>query len=237
MVKTSWLTAPNITATHGFSTRHNGISTGAFSSLNLGGADDLPVNIAKNRSLALAELGLRANQLSGLKQVHGTEVVLAKPGWHTADAQVSNEQGIVLVVSAADCYPILFHDPVNKVIGAAHAGWKGTIGRIAQKTILAMQELGAQLTHIQVAIGQGICRDCYEVSEELITDFRGAGFPEYCFNGRLLDLKSANSFVLEQAGILPGNIWLMNRCTTEPDFFSYRRDKGVTGRMWGLIAL
>jgi len=232
-----WLFAPDITAVHGFSTRHGGVSPKPFASLNLGGKEDSPENIAQNRKLALSELNLEMDRVSYLDQVHGITVCQARPGKQTGDALVTSERGLAIAVGAADCYPVLFHDEKNGVIGAAHCGWKGTLGRIVRHTLEEMRKLGAESQQIRVAIGQGICRDKYEVSEEVITQFREAGFPVDCWSGRQLDLLAANRFVALEAGIPEENIWSMNRCTTEADFFSYRRDGGKTGRMWAVIML
>lgn len=232
-----FLRAPNITCTNAFSTRHGGVSQEPFGTLNLGGTDDVQEHINENRRRFITALGCDPQRVARLHQVHGVTVCTAKPGVQTGDALVTNETDLVLAIGAADCYPILFHDPVNHIIGAAHAGWKGTLGKIAQHTISAMQQLGADVQVMQVAIGQGICAANYEVSEEVITQFREAGFPSTCWNGRQLDLLACNRFVLQQAGVPAANCFAINRCTTEPDFFSYRRDNGVTGRMWGVIAL
>lgn len=232
-----WLSAPNITCKHGFSTRIGGVSKGAFTSLNLGGSDDDPNNIQHNRELALDKLGLDPGKLCNLKQVHGTEVVVASVGQHQGDALVSNSKGTVLAISIADCYPLLFHDPVNNVIGAAHAGWRGTVGKIAEKTLLKMLELGANKEHIQVAIGQGISKQKFEVGKEVIEQFQQAGFPKELLTENTIDLVACNEFVLTENGLKPSQIWKMNRCTFEDDFFSYRRDNGITGRMWGVISL
>ncbi|MFO0358748.1 MAG: peptidoglycan editing factor PgeF [Sphingobacteriaceae bacterium] len=232
-----WLKAPNITCKHGFSTRFGGISSGAFESLNLGGSDDLQENIQTNRQIALAKLQLSNNDLCNLKQVHGTDVLIAKKGQQQGDALVSNQKDLVLAVSIADCYPVLFHDPVNKVIGAAHAGWRGTVGRIAVNTINEMLKLGAQKQHIQVAIGQGISKDKFEVGYEVVEQFANNGFPQHLLENNHIDLAACNEFVLNEIGISSEQIWQMHRCTFENDFFSYRRDKGNTGRMWGIISL
>lgn len=232
-----WLTAPNITCKHGFSTRLGGVSTGAFESLNLGGSDDLQENIQANRQLSLTKLQLSNNDLCNLKQVHGTDVLVAKKGQQQGDALVSNQQGLVLAVSIADCYPILFHDPVNHVVGAAHAGWRGTVGRIAVHTINEMLKLGAEKQHLQVAIGQGISKDKFEVGYEVVEQFANNDFPQHLLENNHIDLAACNEFVLNEIGISSQNIWSMNRCTFENDFFSYRRDKGNTGRMWGVISL
>jgi YfiH family protein len=235
--KMRWIFAPAITAVHGFSTRHGGVSPAPFASLNLGGKEDDPENIAQNRKLALNELNIDVDRVSYLDQVHGTTVCKAQPGKQTGDALVTNEKGLPIAVGAADCYPVLFHDDKNRVIGAAHCGWKGTLGKIVKNTIEEMLKLGAEMSHIKVAIGQGICRENYEVSEDVIAQFREAGFPGYCWSGRQLDLLAANRFVALESGIAAEQIWSMNRCTTEPDFFSYRRDQGKTGRMWAVIML
>lgn len=232
-----WLESPLLAVPHGFSTRHGGISPAPFASLNLGGSEDTPENIAENRHRFLQALGLAQTPVAWLRQVHGADVCIAQPGPQTGDALVCATPGITLAISTADCYPLLFHDPVNGVIGAAHAGWRGTLARIAAATVEKMRTLGAATQSICVAIGPGICGPNYEVSEEVIQQFSDAHFPKSIHSGRLLNLALANQFVLEEAGILQSNIDLIDRCTTENDFFSYRRDKGKTGRMWAVIAL
>ena len=232
-----WLHAPNISTIHGFSTRQGGVSPAPFDSLNLAGHDDDPANIQKNRIIALAALGINPAQIANLKQIHGCDVVKAKPGTFSGDALVTNEKGIAIAVAAADCYPLLFQDHVNHVIGAAHAGWRGTLARIAEKTICEMMAIGAEVKHIQMAIGPGISKEKFEVGQEVIQLFREANFPEQCFSGRHLDLVEINRCVALQSGIPIQNIWAMDRCTYEKDFFSYRKDGGKTGRMWGIIML
>lgn len=232
-----FILSPNIKTRHAFFTRHGGVSPAPFGSLNFGGHDDDPENIRINRERALLSVGMNPENVARLNQVHGGEVLEAKVGSQTGDALVTTEHGLVLAIGAADCYPLLFHDAKNNVIGAAHAGWKGTLARIARNTIHRMISLGADVNEIKVAIGPGICRGNYEVSEDVIAQFMQAGFPESIHTGRLLDLLEANQFVLREAGIKHENIWALNRCTTEDDFFSYRRDKGRTGRMWACISL
>lgn len=233
----SFLSSPVISTTHAFFLRHGGVSPAPFFSLNFGGSDDDPANVKENRFRALTAAGMNPEHVARLNQVHGNDVIEAKPFSQTGDALVTTEKGLTLAIGAADCYPILFHDPENAVIGAAHAGWRGTVSRIAANTIREMVKRGAKTESIRVAIGPGICRANYEVSEEVIAQFRDAGFPEYCRTGRQLDLLAANQFVLVESGILPQHTWALNRCTTEADFFSYRRDNGKTGRMWATIML
>lgn len=232
-----WIKSPYINTIHGFSTKNGGISPAPFHSLNLGGTDDLPQNIAENRRRALSDLNIDMTQVSYLNQIHSNIVCKAQVGKQTGDALVTNEKNLAIAVGAADCYPVLFYDEKNQVIGAAHCGWKGTLAKIVKNTIDEMVKLGAETEHIKVAIGQGICKANYQVSEEVIQQFSDAGFSIDCWEGRQLDLLHANRFVALESGIKTENIWSMNRCTTENDFFSYRRDNGKTGRMWALIML
>lgn len=229
------ITSPIISCKHAFFTRHGGVSPAPYGSLNFGGTEDDPENIRINRERALLSIGMNPNNVARLNQVHGGDVLVGKNGSQTGDALVTNESGLTLAIGAADCYPILFHDPVNHVIGAAHAGWKGTLARIARNTIDKMIELGADRNEIRAAIGQGICRDKYEVSVDVVQLFLQSNFPKHIHSGRQLDLLAANQFVLSEAGIPKQHIWSLNRCTTEDDFFSYRRDNGKTGRMWAVI--
>lgn len=232
-----WLKAENISCIHGFSTRHHGVSPSPFESMNLGGSEDLKINIEHNREKALQQLRLSADNLCTLKQVHGTTVCHAEKGSQIGDALVTNKKDLVLAISVADCYPILFYDKQHSVIAAAHAGWRGTCAKIVSATISEMLNLGASADTIQVAIGQGISQKNFEVGNEVIEQFRGAGFPDTCWKDNKLDLIKCNEFVLAQNNIPKENIWKMDRCTFEDDFFSYRRDKGLTGRMWGIISL
>ena len=116
-----WLFAPNINTIHGFSTRHGGVSQGNFSSLNLGGHDDYQESIKQNRKLALEQLNIANLQVRTLHQIHGNKVVRAESAESDADALVSNQKGVPIAIGVADCYPVLFYDAVNQVIGAAHA--------------------------------------------------------------------------------------------------------------------
>ncbi len=232
-----WLFAPNIDCIHGFSLRYGGISKKPFDSLNLGGLEDDLANIKINQEIALKKLKLNNIKLSFLNQVHGNEVKIAKNGYQEGDALVSNEKKIALVVSMADCYPILFYDKKNSVIGAAHAGWRGTLNKIASNTIKKMIEIGAESKHIQVAIGQGISQNKFKVGFDLIKQFIDAGFSKKYLKDNTINLILCNKQILMNENILEKNIWASNRCTFEKDFFSYRRDQKITGRMWSIIAM
>lgn len=232
-----WLKAPNISSIHGFSTREGGVSSGAFYSMNLGGSEDVKERISRNRQLALKALKLQHHKLATLKQIHSTNVCVAAEGAQEGDALVTNKSGLVLAVSVADCYPILFEDPKNKVIAAVHAGWRGTVGGIVKNTLSKMIELGAEAAEIKVAIGQGISQKNFEVGDEVLKQFKDAGFSKDYFESNHINLAACNQKWMMDMGLKASNIWNLNRCTFEEDFFSYRRDKGKTGRMWGLIGL
>lgn len=222
---------------HAFFTRHGGVSEPPFDSLNFGGFEDDPEHVEENRRRGLRSLGAQPDSVAWLRQVHGKTVCDARPGVQEGDALCTAKPGLALAVATADCYPLLFEDAEAEVVAAAHAGWRGTLDLIAAATVEAMVERGARRETIRAAIGPGICGPQYEVGGELIAVFRDAGFPEDCFLGKNLDLAAANRFVLRRSGLRDEAIWSAGRCSTEPDFFSHRRDRGLTGRMWSVIVL
>ncbi|QLG11911.1 peptidoglycan editing factor PgeF [Deinococcus sp. D7000] len=235
------LNAPHLTAPHAFSTRAGGVSVGAYRGLNLDDREDDAPLVTENRRRLAAALGFDAAQVARLDQVHGTDVIVVTgPGLWSGDALVSATPGVLLAIGTADCYPLLLEDPAAGVIGAAHAGWKGTLGRIAEKSVQAMTELGARPGRIRAAVGPGICGERYGVGAEVAAQFMAAGLGDFVHQrgGQPhLDLAGANRAVLREAGLPDNNIWLSGRCSTEPEFYSYRRDAGKTGRMWAVIGL
>lgn len=250
------LRAPNISTPHGFSARSGGVSGGVYASargeggLNMdgravGGCQDTPQNVTENRLRLLRELGPSAGgwQLSLLEQVHGHEVLMitaASARQHAplpqADAQVSAERGVLLGILTADCFPVLLYDPQARVVGAAHAGWRGAAARIAARTVRAMQQLGARPERLQAAIGVGICEAQYPVGEEVQRAFSEAGLSDFVRGGHA-DLAGANASALREAGVPAAHIWRAGGCSTAPDFYSYRRDGGRTGRMLAVIGM
>lgn len=249
-----WYSAPNITSKHGFSDRVGGLSEGAYSQLNLSSnVGDQFERVEANRVRALGALGLGALSLARLRQVHSSEVVtLTRDSDLTrlpmADALVTRLRNVVLVIESADCYPVLLEDREAGVIAAAHCGWRGTAGRLLERVLEAMLDAGAEIERIQAAFGPGICAERYVVGADVMVRFAQEGFPQHMYmtSGSSLshsgieqyfvDLAAANRWLLEQGGVLPEQIWAMNRCSTEADFFSHRRDHGTTGRMWSVIA-
>ena len=242
------VTAPNLKVPHGFTTRKGGVSDGPFASLNLGlSSGDTPDKVEANRQIVLQAFGKRTGQACAFHQVHSARVVEGCPSWFEfeADASITNRPDLLLIVSVADCYPLLFHDPVVGAVGAAHCGWRGTVQDIAGEVVRKMQACYASdPADIQVAIGPAISGGCYQVGPEVVQAFQEAGFPAHIYEsdeeGRYrLDLLKANQWVLEQAGVLPEHVWASGHCTLmeKERFYSYRRDEGRTGRHWAVISL
>ncbi len=241
------LTAPNLDVPHGFTTRTGGVSASPYGSLNLGlSSGDAPQNVAENRRRALAAFGVTQGEVCAFHQVHSAKVIEGVPTWfeQEADASVTADPNLLLVISVADCLPLLFHDPVKEVVGAAHCGWRGTVAGIAKEVVRRMAAHGSDPRDIRVALGPGISAPRYQVGEEVMGAFADAGFPEHPFQpddeGRFrLDLAAANVWMLGQAGVLSEHIWTSNWCTysDEARFYSHRRDAGKTGRHWAVIKL
>ena len=167
------LTDPLLPLPHGFFTRQGGVSTGPYASLNcsLSGGDDRP-QVLENRARVARALGARPEHLLGLSQVHGTTVATVTEPWAPgegpkADAMVTNTPGLALGVITADCAPVLFADPVSRVVGAAHAGWRGAVSGILEATVGAMIALGADRDHIVAVVGPCIRQPSYEVAADL----------------------------------------------------------------------
>lgn len=233
---------------HGFPERAGGVSTGPRSSLNLGkrwGDDE--ANVEENRRRLAAHAGYDPAQLVATRHVHGTRV------WRVgeplaADAEfdglVCDQVGPVLGAFAADCIPILFAEPSARVCGAAHAGWRGTVGGIAANVIARIVEAGGRADRIRVALGPSIGPCCFEVGPEVVAEFRAAlgEVPGLIVPGPRkdhIDLRVANRAVLERAGVTPALIDDRPPCTRcEGDrFFSYRRDGKEGGVHMAFIGL
>ncbi len=157
---------------HGFFTRRGGVSTGLYDSLNCGfGSHDDPDRVAENRARAMARLGIEADRLVGLHQVHSPTVVTVTKPWARADNPkadgfVTRIPGLCLGILTADCVPVLFFDPKARVIGACHAGWKGALGGVLDNTLAAMEALGAETGRVIAAIGPAIAQESYEVGPD-----------------------------------------------------------------------
>jgi YfiH family protein len=162
---------------HAFFTRKGGVSGGVYSSLNAGiGSRDDAGHVAENRARMAAALNVAPHRLLTAYQIHSPQVVVAEAPWPIearprADAIVTRTAGLAIGVSTADCGPILLAEPVARVIGAAHAGWRGALAGVAEATVAAMERLGAERGKIRAALGPMIRQDNYEVGPDLIARF------------------------------------------------------------------
>ena len=234
-------TLPGLVA--GFSTRHGGVSRAPYAALNLGlSTDDLPERVQENRRRLFSSVGLSPDRLALAGQVHGAEIkTVDRPGLYRGyDGLVTQTPGLALCISAADCAAVLLADLEAGIVGACHSGWRGTVARIAERTVARMERLGAAPSRLYAYISPCISTEHFEVGEEVAAQFDPAHV--YRFPDRekpYVDLKAAIAAQLEQAGVLPARIEVSPHCTfaqTE-DFFSYRAEEGETGRMMGFIGL
>jgi YfiH family protein len=219
-------------ARHGFFTRNGGISTGPYASLNCSfSGGDVPGNVHANRARIATEMGVSAERLLGLKQVHGTTVVTVAEPWETgagpaADAMVTDRPGLALGVITADCAPVLFSDAGGRIVGAAHAGWRGALAGVLEATEAAMRALGA--TGIRAAIGPCIHAASYEVAADLRDAVlaREPADTRFFTPGRLghwqFDLPGYCAARLNAADVAT-EILPEDTCGQEQKFFSHRR--------------
>lgn len=220
---------------HAFFTREGGVSSGIYANLNGGiGSDDDPAHVIENRRRMAEHLGVAPTHFLTAFQIHSPDVAVATTPWDTesrprADAMVTKIPGLAIGVTAADCGPILFVDPAARVIGAAHAGWKGAFGGVLENTIAAMEGLGASRSNIITAIGPLIRQPSYEVGAEFVarfteTDKDNARFfvPSSRAEHAMFDLAGYVRLRLERAGILMIDDTGVDTYADER-FFSYRR--------------
>jgi YfiH family protein len=239
---------------HGFFTREGGVSKGIYASLNCGyGSDDDPGAVRENRARIAREMGVEAEKLLTVYQVHSPTVVRVGEGWEPktapqADAMVTDIPSFGLGILTADCAPVLFADEKARVVGAAHAGWKGAFGGVLEATVDAMTALGAHRSRIVAAVGPTISRDAYEVGPEFRARFldvsheNGKWFmPSAREHHFMFDLPGYIAARLDAAGV--GAVASLGVCTygDEKRFFSYRRTthRGEPdyGRQLSVIAL
>ena len=245
---------------HGFSTRLGGVSEGCFSSMNLSfDRGDRPEAVQENFRRIGKAIGVECGDMVLSQQTHTTNVrlvteedrgkgIVRERDYTDVDGLITDVPGICLVTTYADCVPLYFADPVKKAIGLSHSGWRGTVGRIGQKTIEKMQQyFGSDPSDILAAIGPSVCMDCYEVSEDVILRFReafdkrvwGDLFYEKSGGKYQLNLWKANEIIFREAGILPEHMAVTNLCThcNSSILYSHRAQGERRGNLCAFLAL
>jgi purine-nucleoside/S-methyl-5'-thioadenosine phosphorylase / adenosine deaminase len=221
---------------HAFFTRDGGISDGIYRSLNGGlGSRDAAASVGENRGRMAAALGIRPESLVTPHQIHSPDVVVAERPWTRdnrprADAVVTRVPELAVTVTSADCAPVLFADPLARVVGAAHAGWKGALAGVLEATVAAMEQLGATRARMVAVIGPLIRQASYEVGAEFVARFAAADPDNRTFfvpasrdGHAMFDLGGYITSRLRGAGVV--RIEDLALCTyADPErFFSYRR--------------
>ncbi len=233
---------------HAVFSRRGGLSPSPWKSLNFGASvGDDGNRVQKNKENALDVIGIKVESVYDVHQVHSTEIVVTEnplpPGENhiKADAMITRTPGVTLMMRFADCVPILLFDPVNRVIGLSHAGWKGTINKIAEKTVKKMNEVyGTDPETLVAAIGPSIGPDHYyigaDVEEKVISSFGDTAERLLIHDqGRTyFDLWKANELILTEAGV--NQIEIAEICTqcNPDDWYSHRGEQGDTGR-FGIV--
>ena len=250
MIELAALSLPGIR--HGFFTRVGGVSAGVYASLNCGfGAKDEAARVSENRARAMKLLRLSPSALATAKQVHGAETVVVEKPWPEdlaprADALVTNRPGIALGILTADCAPILLADSEARIIGAAHAGWRGALQGVIEAVVAAMEDLGASAPRICAAIGPCIGRSSYEVGPEFPAPFLAQDPANAAFFARgaraghfLFDLPGYTEKRLKALGLKRVELSGADTAAEAARFFSYRRAclKGEPGHGLGLSAI
>lgn len=274
-----FLTFPNLDKTgvvkHLFSTRFGGVSKGVFSSMNFSFTrDDNPKHVEENYKRIASIFGVNVQRFVCSDQTHTTNIrviteedcgkgITRARDYNNIDGLITNIPNIVLTTLYADCVPLYFVDPIQKVVGLAHSGWKGTVNKIGAKMIEQMHhQFGCEPKNIQAAIGPSICQDCYEVSEDVALHFKEvfagqdyllkelAESGKYKANPQViipgsqiekyqLDLWLANLLVMRQADIPLENIYITDICTCENNeyLFSHRASQGKRGNLGAFLML
>ena len=249
-----YLKADGIKVPHCFTTRHTGVSTGIWGSMNIAmHRGDEDANVVENYAILGKCIGFQAEDLVLSHQTHSD--IVRKVGradhigldhheYPECDALITNEPGVGLVIFTADCTPILLHDPVTGAVGAVHAGWRGTAFGIVKKAVDRMvAEYGCDPANIHAAIGPNIGLCCFETDEDVPNALREALGEEVedCFekyDGKYhVDLKDANEIWLRRAGVKMRNIEMSISCTAcRPDrYWSHRVTKGERGSQGAVI--
>ncbi len=219
---------------HGYFTRTGGVSEGIYAGLNTGvGSSDDPQKVRENRRRVAEWMGVAPSALLSAYQVHSPDVLVVREPFAgerpKVDAMVTDRPGLALGISTADCGPVLFADPHARIIGGAHAGWKGALTGVLENTVAAMEALGARRERIVAVLGPSITARNYEVGPEFVQRFRGADAgnaqyfaPSTNSGHAMFDLNRYTVDRLLAAGV---RAEMLDRCTYAEEglFFSYRR--------------
>ncbi len=244
---------------NGFSTKFGGVSEGYFAEMNLGMLKEPEEIVRENYRRMLKTLSMNEKRPVLSWQTHTTNIrrvteedagkgPFRERDYRDVDGLVTDLPDTPLVTLFADCVPLYFYDPVNRAIGLSHAGWRGTVGRMAEKTVLRMhEEFNSNPADIYAAAGPSICGSCYEIGAEVAEEFieafgnfRSERFLQKKPAGKyLLDLKKANETVLLQCGVEKSHIFLSDICTkcNSGLLYSHRvmgKKRGVMGAFLSL---
>lgn len=242
---------------HLFTTRLGGVSRGEFSAMNLSFTrGDREEDVHANYRRIAKVLGCEPGDMTASHQTHTTNIrrvtqddkgkgIVRERDYEDVDGMITNEPGIVLVTYYADCVPLYFVDPVHRAVGLAHSGWRGTVGRMGECMVRAMEvNFGSRAEELYAAIGPSICRDCYEVSGEVALQFQEMLGDSVLSPGKKpgkyqLDLWLSNQMILEQAGIPKERIAVTDICTCHNSeyLFSHRASGGRRGNLGAFLML
>ncbi len=225
-----------------FSSRAGGVSLPPYDSLNLGeGTGDARKRVLENRHILLATLGITPQKTARMGQVHGTKIRIIQHGnlLKGIDGMITSSRNLALVISTADCYPVFLYSPSEKVLAALHVGRTGARDGIIEKAFgILNKKFTVDIGNTLAITGPGICGKCYTVNRSDASSFP-ADVKQYKQNKWHLDLSGFCEYEFRRAGIQPGNILLSGICTscTPEHCFSYRRDRGRTGRHWSIAMI
>lgn len=245
---------------HGFSTRLGGVSKSYFESMNLGfNRGDQEDKVYENYRRICDSIGISMNDLVLSDQVHNTDIrlitaddkgkgIIKERDYQGVDGLITNTPGVPLVTFYADCVPLYFVDMKNHAIGLSHSGWRGTVDRMGLATLKAMNyHFNTEPEDVKVLIGPSICKDCYEVSKDVVDEFQKVFnhnqmndiIEEKENNKYQLDLWKANSYILQDAGVKLENINISEVCTccNSDLLFSHRASGGKRGTLAAFLEL
>ena len=245
----AYYTFDSLPVPHAISTRHGGISPAPFHSLNLSiSTGDNPNNVTANIARLHSALALDESATVSASQAQADHIAIVNADnrgmrIQNVDALVTNTPALPLLLRYADCVPIFFYDPARRAIGVAHAGWRGTVAKIAAKTVQAMQNaFGTRVKDVCACIAPSIGPCCYKVGDDVITQVRAVfdRADELLVKrsgSTHLDLWQANAIQLRELGV--ERIEIAEICTADhtDDFYSWRKENKNTGRFGAIIAL